>query len=63
MAFVTALDSFIGTGIFFCGSCTSEEGKLYLASVVLSGIIAAEGRYCQRAEVLSMVCGSLGDSW
>lgn len=57
------IDSFIGASIFFCGSCSSEEGKLYLASAVLSGVIAVEGRYRQCGEGLSVVCGSLDDSW
>ena len=57
------IDSFIGAGIFLCASCSSEEGKLYLASVVLLGVIAVEGRYRQCGEGLSVVCGSLGDSW
>lgn len=63
VAFVITLDSFIGAGIFFCGSCSSGEGKLYLGSVVLPGVTAVEGRYRQCGEGLSMVCGSLGNSW
>lgn len=32
------LDCFMGAGIFFSGSCRSEQGKIYLLKVVLTGV-------------------------
>lgn len=60
VAFVVTLDYFSGAGIFFCGSCSSEQGKLCLSSIVLTGVIATEGKHGWGVEGLSMVGGSIG---
>lgn len=60
MAFMVTLNCFIGARIFFCGSCSSEKGKLCLSSIVLTGVIATEGKHGWGVEGLSMVSGSIG---
>lgn len=51
---------FIGASIIFCGSCSSEQGKLCLSSIVLTVVIAKEGKHGWDVEGLSMMGGSIG---
>lgn len=60
VAFIITLDCFIGAGIFFCGSCSSEQGSLCLSSIVLTAVIATEGMHGWGVEGLSVVGGSTG---